>query len=173
VQIYMTTYALDTLRLDPGLAFGVNIVQAVCVIIFSMTGGALCDRYGRRPVMLWPTLAGMAVVWPVFFAINHSPGAASLLGGMAIVASLGALSQAPVIVALTETLPANIRSGAVAIVYAFAISIFGGATQFVLAKAIHATGDPMAPAWFLIAALGAGVPAILFLRESAPAKAAA
>jgi hypothetical protein len=58
----------------------------------------------------------------------------------------------------------------VAIVYAFAISIFGGATQFVLAKAIHASGDPMAPGWFLTAAFAVSLPAILALRESAPVK---
>jgi hypothetical protein len=68
-------------------------------------------------------------------------------------------------------LPAPIRSGGVAIVYAFAISIFGGATQFVLAKAIHAVGDPLAPGWFLTAALALALPAILLVRESAPAKA--
>jgi hypothetical protein len=93
-----------------------------------------------------------------------------LFGGIALVQALASLASAPVIVSLTEGLPAPIRSGGVAIDYAFAISIFGGATQFVLAKAIHMSGDPMAPGWFLTVAFAISLPAILAIRESAPAK---
>jgi MFS family permease len=171
VTLYMTTYALDTLHLDTGLAFGVSIVSSLNIIIFSSVGGGASDRLGRKPVMLWPTLASIAVTWPVFWAITHQPGAASLLIGIGLITLLNSLAQAPVIVALTEALPAPIRSGGVAIVYAFAISVFGGATQYVLARLIHGTGDPMTPAWVLIVAFALAVPAILLIRESAPLKA--
>jgi MFS family permease len=134
--------------------------------------GVLSDRVGRKPVMLWPTLAATAIAWPVFWLVTHYPGALTLYVGVGLITTLTATASAPVIVALTETLPAAIRSGGVAIVYAFAISIFGGATQFVLAKVIHTVGDPMAPGWFLTAALALSVPAILAIRESAPVKTA-
>ncbi|MGH7023141.1 MAG: MFS transporter [Caulobacteraceae bacterium] len=171
ITLYMTTYALDTLHLEASAAFGVTIITALAIIVFSALGGVLSDRFGRRPVMLWPTLAAILVSWPVFWAIGHYPGLISLYVGMGLISMLSSLASAPVIVALTEGLPAAIRSGGVAIVYALAISIFGGATQFVLAKAIHLTGDPMAPSWFLIAAYAVSLPAILLIRESAPARA--
>ena len=50
---------------------------------------------------------------------------------------LAALSATPVIITITETLPASIRSGAVAMIYALAISIFGGSTQFTIKLAAH------------------------------------
>ena len=170
VTIYITTYALDTLHMAADVAFGASIVSASCVVVFSSLGGWLSDRLGRRPMMLWPALVAILVSWPVFWTIVHYPGWVTLFGGIALVQALASLASAPVIVSLTEGLPAPIRSGGVAIVYAFAISIFGGATQFVLAKAIHATGDSMAPGWFLTAAFALGLPAILAIRESAPAK---
>ena len=172
VTIYMTTYALDTLHLSAGVAFGVGIISALGTVIFSTVAGILSDRFGRKPVMLWPTLVAVAISWPTFWLINHYPGPLTLFVGVGLISALTATSSTPVIVTLTETLPAAIRSGGVAIVYAFAISIFGGATQFVLAKAIHAVGDPLAPGWFLTAALALALPAILVVRESAPVKAA-
>ncbi|HEV7159358.1 MAG TPA: MFS transporter [Caulobacteraceae bacterium] len=168
VGLYMTTFALDTLHLPASVAFGVTVVNAVSLIIFSVVGGILSDRWGRKPVMLWPVLAAIVIAWPTFWVIVHYPGATTLYAGIGLISLLTSLCSAPVIVALTEGLPASIRSGGVAIVYAFAISIFGGATQFVLAKVIHAVGDPLAPGWFMTAALLISVPAILAIRETAP-----
>jgi MFS family permease len=170
VNLYMTTYALDTLHLDASVAFGANIIGALAITFLSLVSGSLSDRFGRKPVMLWPTLVAIVISWPTFWLINHYPGPLTLFLGVGLISSLATINSAPVIVTLTETLPAPIRSGGVAIVYAFAISIFGGATQFVLAKAIHAVGDPLAPGWFLTATFVLAVPAILAIRESAPAK---
>ncbi|HXU99795.1 MAG TPA: MFS transporter [Caulobacteraceae bacterium] len=170
VTIYITTYALDTLHMSADLAFGASIVSASVLTAASSVGGVLCDRFGRKPVMLWPTLAAIAVSWPIFWLIVHYPGPLSLFAGIALIQLLASLASAPVIVSLTEGLPPAIRSGGVAIVYAFAISIFGGATQFVLAKAIHATGNPLAPGLFLTVAFALSLPAILAIRESAPGK---
>ena len=170
VNIYTTTYALDSLHMKADVAFGAGIVSAASLIVFSTVGGWASDRLGRKTVILWPTLIAMAVAWPVFWAIVHYPGPLTLYLGEGLISGLAACASAPVIVSLTEGLPAPIRSGGVAIVYAFAISIFGGATQFVLAKAIHMTGDALAPGWFLTAAFAISIPAILALRESAPAK---
>ncbi len=67
-------------------------------------------------------------------------------------------------------MPAGIRSGAVAKVYAFAISIVGGSTQFVIARLIRVTGSPMAPAFYWTAARATGLVVMQFLPESAPSK---
>ena len=81
-----------------------------------------------------------------------------------------AIAQTPVIVTLTESLPKNIRSGAVATVYAFAISIFGGSTQFTVAKLIAVTNNALAPAFYWTVAAVLGVIAMMLVTESAPVK---
>jgi len=83
---------------------------------------------------------------------------------------LAALAQTPVVVALTESLPRHIRSGVVATVYAFAISIFGGSTQFIITWLIGATGSTLAPAWYWTGATVIGLIAMLLMRESSPLK---
>jgi MFS transporter, MHS family, citrate/tricarballylate:H+ symporter len=66
-----------------------------------------------------------------------------------------------------------VRSGALAITYALAISTFGGTAQFIVASLIVVTGNPLAPAWYMMAAVGVGVAAMIVMRETAPIKAAA
>jgi len=56
------------------------------------------------------------------------------------------------------------------VVYATAVSVFGGTTQPMIAWLTQATGDPLSPAWYLIAAALVGLVASLFYRESAHAK---
>jgi hypothetical protein len=48
------------------------------------------------------------------------------------------------------------RSGGLAMIYAVAISVFGGSTQFVVAWLTQLTGDPLAPAWYMIGAVVVG-----------------
>ncbi len=81
-----------------------------------------------------------------------------------------AMSSVPVIVTITESLPAPIRSGAVATIYAFAISIFGGSTQFVIKLLIDRTGNPLAPAYYWTGAAIVGLVAMSLVTESAPAR---
>ena len=81
-----------------------------------------------------------------------------------------AVSSVPVIVTITEQLPEHIRSGAVATIYAFAISIFGGSTQFVIKLLIDHTGNPLAPAWYWTGAAIVGLIAMVLVRESAPGR---
>jgi len=57
--------------------------------------------------------------------------------------------------------------------YALAISIFGGTAQFIVASLIVVTGNPLAPAWYMMGAVGIGVAAMVATRETAPVKTAA
>ena len=70
--------------------------------------------------------------------------------------------------AVTEGLPHRSRSGALALIYALAISVFGGSTQFTVAFLTRLTHSPLAPAWYMTGMVGLSLIAMAFLRESAP-----
>jgi MHS family proline/betaine transporter-like MFS transporter len=53
------------------------------------------------------------------------------------------------------------------IAYNFSVAIFGGTTPFLIQGLIAATGDDMAPAYYLMATSVVGAIAIYFLREPA------
>jgi MHS family citrate/tricarballylate:H+ symporter-like MFS transporter len=167
---YMTTYALTTLKLSAMISFGLTIINGVFSIVFEVLSGWLSDIYGRKPVMIIPGVLLLVSILPCFWLIAHVPGVWVLYGTEAWMVLLASLSSVPAIVTITESLPPAIRSGAVALIYAFAISIFGGSTQFVITALLKWTGNPLAPAVYWSAAMVVGLVAMALVKESAPVK---
>lgn len=167
---YLTTYAIHTLGMPPAAAFGATLVNGLAGVIGGLAGGVLCDRYGRRPLLIWPRIAFILVTWPAFLLMVRRHDAETLLAATFVIALLSALSTAAVLVGLTESLDKSVRGLAMGTVYATAVCIFGGATQPLIAWLTHATGDPLSPAWVTIASSVVGLIASLLYRESARAK---
>jgi hypothetical protein len=94
----------------------------------------------------------------------------ALFGITAVLTIASTLSTGTVLVAVTESLPAHVRSGGLGMIYAVAISVFGGSTQFVVAWLTQLTGSPLAPAWYMIGAVAVGLVAITQVPETAPVK---
>lgn len=170
VKGYMTTYAIATLHMRANIAFGVTVVTAIVSVIMGPTSGILSDKFGRKRIMLIPAGLLLVSIIPCFWVIDHFRTTLALYGCMCYLSFLQTLAFVPVICTLTESLPRVVRAGAVATVYAFAISIFGGSTQFTIAWLIDFTNNPMAPAFYWTLALAIGMTAMALVKESAPVK---
>ena len=147
-----------------------TVVVGLCGVVFDLVSGALSDRIGRKRMMLIPGVLLLVSILPAFYVISHYRTTAKLLGATAVLSSLLSLSAVPMLVWITESLPAAIRSGSVAVIYAVSISTFGGTTQYAITWLMKATGNPLAPAWYWTAALVVGIAAMCATRESAPRK---
>ncbi|WP_194473201.1 MFS transporter [Bradyrhizobium sp. CCBAU 51753] len=167
---YMTTYALSTLQVSAPLAFGATLISNTVGIVAALLGGWLADRAGRRHIMIWPQIAALLMTYPVFFWISESRSALALLGGFGALTLIGTIPYSAFYVSMTEGLPKNIRGGAFATTYAFAIAIFGGTAQPIVTWLIHLTGSALAPAWYMLVASAVGLCAMLMIPETAPLK---
>jgi len=170
-QTNLTTYAAHTLHMSSQTAFLAIMINALCMTCCDPLGGALSDRIGRKPVMIGATALLAACTYPAFRLIVglHTP--AALFGAAALLGVLTGISQPPVLTALAESVPRALRAGTVAIVYALAISIFGGSTQLIVNWLIRATGNPLAPAYYMLCAALIGVLSMCLMHESAPQRA--
>jgi MFS family permease len=165
IGVYMTTYALSTLHMATGASMSATVVVGLCLLVFGLLGGWLSDRVGRKPVYLASKLALTVVAYPAFVVINryHTLGALLLMVGL--MSALNALGGV-VLVVIPECFPKSVRSAGLSIVYALAVTVFGGTTQVVVAWLIHATGNPLSPAWYLIGTSAIGIAAILMVAET-------
>lgn len=170
VTQYMTTYAQNTLHVTPSLAFAVSMVSNGLQIAGALLGGWLADRFGRKPVMIIPQLIALTLTYPSFLWIVADPGPASLLFGFGVLSMIGSLPFTAFYATFTEALPQQIRGGVFAIVYAVAIASFGGTAQLVVTWLLHVSGNPLAPAWYLLLAAAVGLGAMTLMPETAPVK---
>ena len=166
---FLTTFASQFLHMKTNTAFAATLVFGAANVAFSALAGHLSDRYGRKPVMLIPRVLFLGAIWPAFYLIVHNRDAATLLGAALVLGALGQMSVTS-FVALSEALPKTLRSASLATTYALAISIFGGTAQFNITWLLHATGDLMVPAWYLIVATLVGLVAMALMDETAPVK---
>ena len=166
--IYLATYAQDTLGLPPSAAFAATIATGLCGTLVDPLSGILADRFGRKRVMIVPWLALLVLVLPAFMAMVQYRTTLVLLAATIALSICNQLTSPSAIVTVTEALPRKSRSGALAIVYAFAIAIFGGSAQWVMKQLSVISGSPLAPAWYLAGAVVLGFFAMLAFPETAP-----
>ncbi|MGJ7511191.1 MFS transporter [Variovorax sp. GT1P44] len=107
---YMTTYAITTLKFPPLIAMGATVMVGLATLVFALLGGWLCDRYGRKPVMLWPRVATAVLTLPAFMLLVAFPSMPLLLSVTTGLAALTALSGGASLVAIPELLPRGIRA---------------------------------------------------------------
>ena len=94
----------------------------------------------------------------------------ALLGGLGILALISVPPYSAFYVAFAESLLKRIRGSAIATIYAVAIAIFGGTAQLIVAWLVHVSGNPVAPAWYMLFAQMVGLFAMTMMPETAPAK---
>jgi MFS family permease len=167
---YMTTYANATLGMPERLALGATAMVGLCGLVCDPLSGWLSDRIGRKPVMAVPWVVLLLAIFPAFWLLGRERSGIALFGITAVLTIASTLSTGTVLVAVTESLPAHVRSGGLGMIYAVAISVFGGSTQFVVAWLTQLTGSALAPAWYMIGAVMVGVMAFTRMPETAPVK---
>ena len=131
----------------------------------SLVGGWLSDRIGRKPLIVWPKVISLFAVYPAFLMIAAFRGATTLLTVTAVLTAIGSLGSV-LLVVIPESMPKAVRSAGLSVAYSLAVTIFGGTAQPIVTWLIHATGDPVSPAWYLVVANVVGLIAVLMLPET-------
>ena len=168
VLLYMTTFASETLHMTQADSFGASVANGVSGLVFALVGGALSDRLGRKPVMITARVLFLLAIYPAFTLIVQNHSAFTLIAATALLGALSSTSVGVALVCLTESLRKDVRSTGLAVVYAVGVAVFGGIAQPFVTWVIKATGSPMAPAWYMMAAAAIGIVAMSFMRETAP-----
>jgi MFS transporter, MHS family, proline/betaine transporter len=167
ILVYIPTFARTQLQLPLDQAFLAQAIGLACEVVLIPICGTLSDRIGRKPVMIASLLLSLSVTYPLFAWVSASPSFSSLLVMQVVLCGLFGIGNGPVSTALGEQFPTRVRSTALAIGYNVAVMLFGGFAQFFVTWLIHATGTPIAPAFYLMFGSAVGLFAVLFLTERA------
>ena len=137
--------------------------MAVANFCWLPIGGALSDRVGRLPVLLFAAGVMLVSAYPALSWVAAGPSFGKLLA-VEMVFSLGfGLYNGAMVAALTEVVPPQVRASCFALAYSLAVALFGTSTPFVSKLLIRSTGSDVAPAFWLMFAAVCSIAAALTL----------
>ena len=171
--IYIPLFASGQLGLDASAGQLGMLAGALVLLVMCPLTGMLADRCGRRRVMVPAMLAYGVLAWPLLGALVYTPSAANLIRFELVSAFLMSFFWGPSAAALAEAFPVQIRSTGMAIVYNLGALCFGGLAPLINAWLTRATGDRLAPAWYIAVSVVIGTVGVLAMtqREASSAEA--
>jgi MFS family permease len=163
---YTPTFGRKVLGLNPMNVMLVTLCVAVSNFIWLPIGGALSDRYGRRPLLLATTVLTLVSAYPVMLWLVHSASFGHLLLAELWLSALYGLFNGAAVPFLAEMMPETVRTTGFSLAYSLATAIFGGFTPAICTLLIHATGSRAMPGLWLAAAAALGLIATLLAHGS-------
>jgi MFS transporter, MHS family, alpha-ketoglutarate permease len=133
-----TTYMQKFLKLSVGLDDNQTTLVTATSLIFALIlqpiYGALSDRIGRKPLLVWFGVTGTLFTVPLLHALQNTRSALTawllIAGAWLIVAGYTSINA----VVKAELFPTRVRATGVGLPYAVTVSIFGGTTDPIALK---------------------------------------
>jgi MHS family proline/betaine transporter-like MFS transporter len=165
IVYFMPSYLSQIVHMPAMTGFIASAFSAAMLVILSPFTGWLADRF-RNLQRLNVIAVGilLALVYPVFALATHQASFAVLLTTIGIVCVALALVAPASNVLMLNALPIEVRVSGFAFSYGIGVTIFGGTAQFIITALVARTGNPMAPAWYLMAACFLSLIAALCLK---------
>jgi len=150
VSFYMPTYAIRELGMAPPVAlFGAALTGLLSFACAPLVG-MWSDRVGRKPLIVWSRIALAVMIYPGFYWLNASPTPAVLFTVVGLLSLTLVIQSVPGITMLPEMFPKHVRATGMSLVYSVGVAVFGGFSPFISTWLLNATGNKLAPAWYLL-----------------------
>ncbi len=163
VTVYTPTFGKSVLKLSTSDSLIVTVFVAVTNFIWLPIGGALSDRIGRKPVLL--AIAGLSLVtaYPTLLWLVDGPSFSKMLLVELMFSFYFGVYNGAMVAALTEIVPAHVRTTCFSLAFSLAAALFGTFTPFAATKLIEQTGDKASPGYWLMCAAASGIIAALVI----------
>ncbi|WP_258057834.1 tricarballylate/proton symporter TcuC, partial [Serratia marcescens] len=168
ITVYAPTFGKKVLLLSASDSLLVTLLVAISNFIWLPIGGALSDRFGRKPVLVAMTLLTLATAYPALSLLAAAPSFSMMLAVLLWLSFIYGLYNGAMIPALTEIMPTEVRVAGFSLAYSLATAVFGGFTPVVSTALIEYTGDKASPGyWMSFAALCALLATLYMYRRIA------
>lgn len=165
VTFYMPTYAIRELGLPPPVAlFGAALTGLLSFVAAPLVG-VWTDRVGRKSLIVGSRVALALLIYPGFLWLNASPTPAVLFTVVGLLSLTLVVQTVPGITMLPEMFPKHVRATGMSLVYSVGVAVFGGFSPFISTWLLNATGNKLAPAWYLLAVSLVSMIGLLWMRD--------
>ena len=162
ITVYTPTFGRSVLKLSESNALLVTMAIAVSNFFWLPISGALSDRIGRKPILIACTVLALLTAYPALAWLVSGPSFDRMLTVELWLSFIYASYNGAMVVALTELVPATVRTAGFSLAYSLATTL-GGSSLFISTWLIQHTGDKAAPGYWLSFAALCGLVATLAL----------
>ena len=171
ITVYTPTFGKSVLKLTSTDSLIVTFCVGMSNFIWLPIMGALSDRVGRRPLLLFFTILTLLTAYPALSWLVVAPTFQKMLAVELWLSFLYGSYNGAMVVALTEVMPVAVRTAGFSLAYSLATALFGGFTPAVSTWLIKLTGDKGAPGFWMMFAAACGLAGTVILyRRSAAAE---
>ena len=162
ITVYTPTYGKSVLKLSETDSLLVTLCVGISNFFWLPVMGAVSDRIGRRPVLLTFTALTILTAYPALSWLVADPSFSKMLMVLLWLSFLYASYNGAMVVALTEIVPASVRTAGFSLAYSLATAL-GGFTPYISTQLIQLTGDKAAPGMWMTFAAACGIVATLLV----------
>ena len=166
---YVPTFLISTGKLDESDSLRLSTAAAVAVIVVTPFAGALSDRLGRKPVLIFLSACSAILPIALFRLMAGGSPSCALFAAVILACVAGAVSAVGAITT-AEQFPGEGRISGLALGATSATAIFGGLTPYVAQVLTERTGWIMVPGAMIAVVAVLVLPILITLPETAPTK---
>jgi MFS family permease len=163
ITAYTPTFGESELHLGSSQSLVVALCVGLSNFIWLPIMGAVSDRLGRKPLLIFFTGLALLTAYPAMLWLISEPSFARLLGVLLWLSFLFASYNGAMVVALTEIMPVDVRTSGFSLAYSLATALLGGFTPPICTFLIHATGNRAMPGLWMSSAALLGLIAALII----------
>ncbi|GJD35351.1 MFS transporter [Methylobacterium aerolatum] len=173
ITVYTPTFGKNVLKLSDADSLLVTFCTALSNLFWLPVMGALSDRVGRKPILLVFSALTLLTAYPVLVWLTADASFGHMLIALLWLSFLYGSYNGAMVVALTEVVPASVRTAGFSLAYSLATALLGGFTPLVSTWLIEATGNRAAPGLWMAFGGACGLVATLLIYRRATHPAAA
>lgn len=163
--IYLMNFAIQQQHLPADLALLSLTLSHTLLILGLPAVGWLSDKVGRKPLMLIMSFGFVIASYPMFRALTDAPSVLTLFIVQFSYSLLQVFYTGTIAPVLAELFPTRVKFTGLSVSYGLAVTLFGGTAPFVATLLVRQTGDPVAPAFYIMALAFVSGVAMLLTRD--------
>ena len=170
ITVYTPTFGKAVLKLSETDSLIVTFCTALSNLFWLPIMGALSDRIGRKPLLLTFSALTILTAYPALSWLVANATFSHMLIVLLWLSFLYSNYNGAMVVALTEIVPASVRTAGFSLAYSLATALLGGFTPLVSTWMIEATGNKAAPGlWMAFGGACSLVATLLIYRRGSGA----
>lgn len=164
VLTYLPNYLEATLNYDARLASIITTIVLFVYIGFIFLSGRISDKLGRKKMLIAACGGFIVFTVPAFWLLGTMDFATILVVEL-VMCLLLTINDGTLSSYLCETFPTEVRYSGFAFCFNMANAFFGGSASYISFALIEATGDAIAPAYYMVAIAVVAMVAMVLSHE--------